>query len=112
MLEAETLTIREEERLGEQERGTGHDGRVVRAIHLILDELHDFGVLEQAFAHGLEDVVHHDGGGLTLGYGFAGGVHLVLGEVVNVFAVRGGDVGRCLVAPLLEVDVLVLECVG
>ena len=74
--------------------------------------LHDLGILDEALAHGLEDVVHHHRGGLALGDGFAGGVDLVLGEVVDVVAVVGGDLVGRLVAPLLEVDPLILQGVG
>ncbi len=72
----------------------------------------NLGILDEALAHGLEDVVHHDRRGLALGNGFAGGVDLVLGEMVDVVAIVGGDLIRRLVAPLLQVDALILKGVG
>ena len=112
LLEAEALAIGEKQRLGEQERRAGQYRGVLRDGHLLLDEFHDLGVFDKALAHRLEDVVHHDGGGLALGDGFARGVHLVPGQVIGVFAVVERDVGGGLVVPLFQVGVLVLESVG
>ena len=112
LLEAEAFAIGEEQGLGEQQGSAGHDGRVLRAGHLVFEDVHDFGILDQAFAHRLEDVVHHDGRGLAFGDGVAGGVHLVFGEVVGVAGRVGGDVVGGLVVPFFEVGVLVLEGVG
>ena len=79
---------------------------------MLLDHVHDFGVFHQAFAQGLENVVHHDGGGLALDHGFAGGVHLVFGQVVGVAGGVDGNVVGGLVVPLFQVRVLILEGVG
>ena len=79
LLEAQAFAIRKEQRLGEQQRSARQDRRVVRAGHLLLDELHHLGIFDQALAHRLEDVVHHHGRGLALGDGFARGVQFVLG---------------------------------
>ena len=84
LLEAQALAIGEEQGLGEQERGAGEDGGTVRGGHLLLGKFHHFGVFDEALAHGLEDVVHHDSSGLAFGDGIAGGVELVFGEVVGV----------------------------
>ena len=112
LLEAEAFAVGKDERLGEQDGSAGEDGGVVRACHLAFDEVHNLGILDEAFAHGLEDVIHHDGGGLSLGDGVAGGVELVFGDVVGVAGGVGGNVVGGLVVPLDEVGVLVLEGVG
>ena len=86
LLEAEAFAVREHQRLGEQQRSARQNGGVSRARHLLLDDVDDFRIFEQAVAHRLEDVVHHDGRGLALGDGFAGGVELVLGQMGGVVA--------------------------
>ena len=112
LLEAEALAIGKEKRLGEQERSAGEHRGAAGAGHLLLDQVHDLGIFDEAFAHGLEDVVHHDGGGLALGDGIAGGVEFVFGEVVCVFGGVEGDLVGGLVVPLFEVGVLILKGMG
>ena len=84
LLETEALAIGKQERLGEQERGAGEHRGAAGVGHLLFGKIHDLRIFDEAFAHGLEDVVHHDGGGLAFGNGVAGGVELVFGEVVGV----------------------------
>ena len=49
---------------------------------------------------------------MSLGHGLAGVIHFVPGQVVLVIPVIGGNIVRRLIAPLLQVYVLVLERVG
>ena len=51
---------------------------------MLPDDVHHLRVFDEALAHRLEDVVHHDGRGLTFGDGLTRGVHLVPGQVVGV----------------------------
>ena len=112
LLEAEAFAVAEQQALAEEKRRAGEDGGVATGCDLVADYVHDLGILDEAFAEGLEDVIHHDGGGLALGDGFAGGVHLVAGDVVSVLGGGGGDLFGGLIVPLHEVGVLVLEGVG
>ena len=84
LLEAEALAIREEQRLAEQQRRARQHGGIFRSGHMLLDEFHHLRVFDQALAHRLENVVHHDGRGLALGDGLARRVHFVLNQVVGV----------------------------
>ena len=79
---------------------------------MLLDEVDHLGVLEQAVAHRLENVVHHDGGGLALGDRLAGGVELIFCQMSGIVAGVEGDVRGRRVAPLVQIDVLVLQGVG
>lgn len=113
LLEAKAVAIGEEHGLGEHERRAGHDGGTrIAGRNLASEEVNDFGVADEGFAGGLEKVVGEDGSGLTFEDSFAGVVHLVAGDVVEVFMVIFGDAGGGLVAPFFEVGVLILKCVG
>ena len=84
LLEAEAFAIRKQQRFREQQRRARQHGRILRGRHLLLDEVHHLWILDEALAHRLQNVVHHDGRGLTLDNGLACGVHLVFGQVVGV----------------------------
>ena len=112
LLEAEAFAIGKEKRFGEQERRAGENRGVFRGRHLLLDEVQNLRVLDEASAQGFEDIVHHDGGSLAFGYSFAGGIHLVLGQMVGVAGGIDRNVIGGLVVPFFQVRVLVLEGVG
>ena len=112
LLEAEAFAVRKHHGLREQQRSAGENGGIARARHLFFEGFDHFRVFEQAAAHGLENVVHHDGRGLAFGNGLAGGVELILGDVGCVVAGIGGNIGWRLIAPLVEIDALVLEGMG
>ena len=61
---------------------------------------------------GFQKVVDHDGGGLALCHGFARGIEFVFRQVHGVVSGVERDVGRRLVAPLVQVDMLVLQGMG
>ena len=84
LLETEAFAIRKHQRFREQQWRARQHGRILRGRHLLLDEIHHLRVFYKALAHRLQDVVHHDGRGLTLDDGLARRVHLVLGKVVGV----------------------------
>jgi len=77
LLEAEAFPVGEEKGLGKQDWSAGEDGGVVRACHLAFDEVHNLGILDEALAHWLEDVVHHHGCSLAFDDSIAGGIELV-----------------------------------
>ncbi len=112
LLEAEALAVGEEHRFREQQRRARHHRRVLGGVHLRLDDIEHLGILDEALAQRLEDVVHHHGGRLALGHGVARGVHLVAGQVILIAGRVVRDVVGSLVVPLLQVGVLVLQGVG
>ncbi len=112
LLEAEALAIGKEHRLREQQRRARHHRRVFVAVICALTTVQHLRILDQAFAHRLQDVVHHHGRGLALGHGIARGVHLVLGQVILVAGRVVRNIVGSLVVPFLQVGVLVLQRVG
>ena len=77
-----------------------------------LDNIEHLGILDEALAQRLQDVVHHHGRGLAFGHGVARRVHLVFGKVILIAGRVVRDVVGSLVVPLLQVGVLVLQRVG
>ena len=51
---------------------------------MLLDDIQDLRILDQALAQGLEKIIHHHRGGLPLGDSAARRVHFVLGQMLLI----------------------------
>ncbi len=115
LLKSETGGVGEQQRLLQHERRARQHGRVGHVAGIGLELLGELRCVLEGLVRvtGVgEHVVGEADHGLAFEHGLAGGVGVVVGDVLVVLLDVFGDALDLLAAPLVEADLLVLQSVG